>query len=179
MSDTTDIGQLASEALTALTDPGAVGLDNPNEYGPLIAGHDRERRWSDNAAYATERLNAIISVTDPADDEDEITRCADSLDALGIAVARIRDQVAGPAPADDDEPDNVIGLMDRALDTLDEAIAGLRRIADDEENEGGCEDCAVNGDDCREHGEAFRVARQAVLDNPARVIALLTKEVQT
>lgn len=159
-----DIGQLASEALTALTDPAGVGLEDGDVSG-------RED-------YMDERLNRIIAVTDPSDDELETERFADSLDALGSHIERLRERIAGRnayRPGSDARFGDVSNELTGALDMVDRAVAELREIANDEDHL-GCEDCAVNGDDCREHGEALRVARRAALENPDRVLQLLGRE---
>lgn len=41
------------------------------------------------------------------------------------------------------------------------------------EDELECEDCNVNGDGCRTHGEAFKAARQAIAADPDRTLAAL------
>lgn len=162
-----DIGQLASEALTALTDPAGVGLDDGDVSG-------RE-------TYMESRLNAIIRITDPIDsgDEEEFEALADSLDALGRNVETIRERIEEMGANRSAVPREAMPLEEASvnlvngLNAIDVAVQHLRSLA---EPENECEDCAVNGDDCREHGQAFRVARRAVLANPARVIDLLGKE---
>ena len=48
-------------------------------------------------------------------------------------------------------------------------------LADDYERPYECEDCQVNGGDCREHGEAFKLAHGAILANPDAVIEALRR----
>ena len=165
----TDIGQLASLARTALDDPAGVGLDIADMQACLT--------------YATDRLDDIIRITDPIDtgDEEEFSAIAHGLDALGRHVERIRERVENLAA----ERPAVSGIgvileeasvaLKEGLDRMDEGIAGIRGLVELAEAENECEDCAVNGDDCREHGEAFRLARREILADPERVVALLTE----
>ena len=177
MAEPTDIGKLASLARTAITDPGAM-----SEQYPTHRPSSDQGGW---IAYAVARLDEIIGVTDPVDDEQEFGRCADSLDALGRAIERIREQfekAANDRGTASDTRMHVLIANDRipdALDKLDEAVSALREAQEAQiDADLHCEDCAVNGDDCREHGEAWKIARRAVRENPARVLALLREEVQ-
>jgi hypothetical protein len=44
---------------------------------------------------------------------------------------------------------------------------------DDDEHGVECEDCNVNGEDCRTHGAVFKAARQAIAADPERTLAVL------
>jgi len=169
MPEIPDIGQLASIARTALDDPGAL----PEKYAhlPIEPQLSRDPRGH----LALDCLDQIIAVTDPGDDEREIERCSDSLDALGRHVERIREQFS-ELHGQGTELDEIVAASNHvtvALDLIDQAASVLREIASEPEHE--CEDCSVNGDDCREHGEAFHVARREILNDPERVLALLTE----
>jgi hypothetical protein len=174
-----DIGTLASLARTALDDP--AGLPEP--YATEIQRAERRAtRPHDDpiVTFAIDRLNDIMRVTDPVDDEREIERCADSLDALGRAIERIREQAAGGvvlasrAHAYNREREAFSEHVTRALDALDEGVATLRYIVDCEAaDEHACEDCAVNGEDCRVHGEAAKLARRAIAQSPDGVLHAL------
>lgn len=186
-----DIGQLASNARTVIDDPG-LPTDDP---GPPMDTPEEQERWagavrwasdtnkSDIDHWRTERecyaiacLDAIIAITDPLDDEHELERVADSLDALGRQVERLRENLAnehGPL-RNGDEREAVSDTITRSLDTLDEAIEGLRAAHEEREREEyGCEDCAVNGMDCRVHGEAARMAARAIVQSPDGVVTAL------
>lgn len=186
-----DIGQLASNARTVIDDPG-LPTDDP---GPPMDTPEENERWaaavrwasdsnkSDIDHWRTERecyaiacLDAIIAITDPVDDEHELARVADSLDALGRQVERLRENLAnehGPL-RDEREREVVSDTITRSLDTLDEAIEGLRAAHEaQEEDIYECEDCSVNGEDCRVHGEAWKLASRAIMESPDGVVSAL------
>lgn len=178
-----DIGTRASLALTALTDPSAV----PEPYGPELERQERRAASPDDdpyVAFACDMLNGIIGVTDPVDDERELERSADSLDILGGHIERIRESVTGDHGAiagADAEPDrkeeianDVTVNVTRALDLIDEAAGWLRGFAEETADAGyQCEDCAVNGMDCRIHGKAARLAARAIAQSPEGVVLAL------
>lgn len=185
MTETTDIGTLASLARTALTDPAGLPDPHASAHSLRIA----ERKAVDSAEYPRASfvvgcLDRIIAITDPADDEREFENCADGLAALGGAVERIREQFEDAATSGTVASDARSAVLfanariPEALDKLDEAVAALREAHEAQVDAAlYCEDCAVNGEDCLTHGEAWRLARRAVRENPERVLALLREDV--
>lgn len=186
-----DIGQLASNARTVIDDPMPDGDD---QGPPMDEPVEHERwaravRWASDSnksdidhwrtvreCYAIDCLDAIIAITDPVDDERELERVADSLDALGRQVERLRENVTsehGPIRGEADRTD-VSNDVANALDSLDAGITRLRELHEEREREEyACEDCAVNGMDCRVHGEAARMAARAIMESPDGVVAAL------
>jgi hypothetical protein len=175
MSEPSDIGNLASLARTALTDPGAL----PEGDGVLVTATGV---YLPRADIAVGFLDEIIAITDPRDDEREFANYADSLDALGRAMGRIREQVLQATRQDDlREHANTANVVDTnvtdALELVSTAATYLREAQEIVDAPPRCEDCEINGEECSTHGEAWKLARRAVLENPGRVLALLKEEV--
>lgn len=186
---TPDLGTLASLARTALCrelDADALeGIDLLRWRAAEAEARTSEKGdvsgWADvDTCFAIACLDAIMRVTDPSDDEREIERCADSLDALGRHVERIREQVAGEhgplAGRWDETLRETSETLSSALDLVDSAVATLRETAErEDEHTHYCDDCATNGYDCPVHGAAMRAAHRAVFASPEGVIDALTE----
>ena len=145
-----DILRTLSLARTALDDP--AGL--PEDVGDL-ANMPAARE-----AYAIERLDEVMHALDVEDHP------ALALSTMGKLIAEINEKLT---PGYDGET-----YLDHALDSIDSCIDALGGLDEEEDEPYECEDCAVNGEDCRTHGEAFKIARREILADPERVIAVLT-----
>lgn len=160
------LDKLASLARTALDDPEA--LDDPAAIAV---------RWLElpalREAYAIEKLDEIIEALNPSYEARETF--AATLTILGRHLAE-RADVMQEVDADEESGEKeayeqAATLVGEALDKLDEAIDTLRNFEPEEEYV--CEDCNVNGEDCRTHGEAFKLAREAIYANPGRAEKVL------
>lgn len=173
-SEVTDIGQLASLARTALDDPESLPEDDANaQHARHMEGKAVLTSDDPFVLYAIDRLDDIIRITDPGYEDRAVF--VHSMSALGAGLARIHARIEALTP-DTEPPDTEhyeVAACNLALglDAIDEAIAAMQPDEEDEPYE--CEDCSVNGEDCPTHGPAYRAARLAIQESPARVMAAL------